>query len=125
MPHGRPRLRRRYYPRGGHCSRTPVREAIAQLETQGLIQQEPGVGPRVKKLDRRELEESFELREILECSAAAMAAQRITEPELAALAHVCDQYESLGRDAFAFGGAPSGPPLLSGRDERGRTWRFT
>jgi len=95
-------------------SRTPVREAIAQLETQGLIQQEPGVGPRVKRLDRRELEESFELREILECSAAAMAAQRITDVELAALTELCDQYEAVAERVRAAGGTTV-PPVLSGQ----------
>src|SRR5438067_1436259 len=31
-------------------SRTPVREAIAHLEAEGLIEQQPGIGPRIKVL---------------------------------------------------------------------------
>jgi DNA-binding GntR family transcriptional regulator len=87
-------------------SRTPVREALVQLETQGLIEQQPGLGPRVKALDRRGLEESFELRGMLEGSAAALAAERVTDAELAALEDLCGQYEAVVgrlRDAGAAG----------------------
>src|SRR4051794_27784009 len=76
-------------------SRTPVREALVQLEADGLIEQQPGVGPRTKALDRRELEEFFELREILECSAASIAAKRITDQELSGLEELCRQYDSI------------------------------
>src|SRR5579872_4314409 len=73
-------------------SRTPVREALAHLETQGLVEQEPGFGPKVRRLSREELVESFELREILECGAAAIAAERITDAEL------LDEYEATVRN---------------------------
>jgi DNA-binding GntR family transcriptional regulator len=75
-------------------SRTPVREALARLETQGLVEQEPGFGPKVRRLSREELVESFELREILECGAAAIAAQRITDLELRELEELLDEYEA-------------------------------
>ncbi|HVR87867.1 MAG TPA: GntR family transcriptional regulator, partial [Planctomycetota bacterium] len=75
-------------------SRTPVREALAHLETQGLVEQEPGFGPKVRRLSREELVESFELREILECGAAAIAAQRITDAELGELSVLLDEYEA-------------------------------
>ncbi len=73
-------------------SRTPVREAIIQMETQGLVEQVEGVGPRVKSLDRADLDETFELREMLEVAAIGKATLRITEPELCELQSVCDQY---------------------------------
>jgi DNA-binding GntR family transcriptional regulator len=75
-------------------SRTPVREALAHLETQGLVEQEPGFGPKVRRLSREELVESFELREILECGAAGIAAQRITDSELRELSELLDEYEA-------------------------------
>ena len=79
-------------------SRTPVREALAHLETQGLVEQEPGFGPKVRRLSREELVESFELREILECGAAAIAAERITDAELRELSELLDEYEATVRN---------------------------
>lgn len=78
-------------------SRTPVREAIILLETQGLVEQIAGLGPHVKSLDRGELDEAFEFREVLESAAAAKAAERITDSELAALNALCEQYRALAR----------------------------
>lgn len=63
-------------------SRTPVREALVRLEALGLIEQHTGLGTIVCEPDRQEIEECFELREILECGAVALAAQRVTEVEL-------------------------------------------
>jgi DNA-binding GntR family transcriptional regulator len=73
-------------------SHTPVREAISQLESEGLIEQLPRLGPRVKVIDRRELEELFDLREMLESGAAAKAAERITAGEIAELRNLCEQF---------------------------------
>lgn len=78
-------------------SRTPVREAIIQMESQGLVEQVEGVGPRVKNLERPDLEETFELREMLEVAAIGKAVQRITEPELQELQSICDQYLASAR----------------------------
>jgi DNA-binding GntR family transcriptional regulator len=75
-------------------SRTPVREAIVHLEAQGLVEQQPGAGPTVKVLNRREMEETFELREVLECGSAVFAASRITDAEIAGLEQLLDQYEA-------------------------------
>ncbi len=78
-------------------SRTPVREAIIQMETQGLVEQVEGVGPRVKSLQRPDLEETFELREMLEVAAIGKAVNRITEPEVRELQSICDQYLAAAR----------------------------
>ncbi len=55
-------------------SRTPVREAINQLAAEGLAEFRPREGAFVKSFDRREIEELYELREILECHCARKAA---------------------------------------------------
>ncbi len=78
-------------------SRTPVREAIIQMETQGLVEQVDGIGPRIKVLSRPDLEETFELREMLEVAAICKAVLRITESELGELQSNCDQYLALTR----------------------------
>jgi DNA-binding GntR family transcriptional regulator len=66
-------------------SRTPVREALKQLETEGLVEIRPRVGTFVTAPTRREVVEGFELKEILEGAAARLLAQRGEVPEVAAL----------------------------------------
>lgn len=76
-------------------SRTPVREAIIQLVSQGFVEQVPGQGPTVRGIDRPELEEILEFRELLETAAAAKAAARITAAELAELQGICRRTRAL------------------------------
>jgi DNA-binding GntR family transcriptional regulator len=66
-------------------SRTPVREALKQLQTEGLVEIRPRVGTFVTAPTRLEVIELFELKEILEGAAARLLAQRGEIPELAAL----------------------------------------
>lgn len=81
--------------KGIGVSRTPVREALVRLETLGLIEQSPGIGTRVREPMRREIEEFFELREVLECGAVRLAAQWINAHELAELDALVQQYRSV------------------------------
>ena len=68
----------------------PVREATAQLASEGLVEHRPGVGSFVASCSREELAELYDLREALECHAAAQAAQRIGTDELAVMSR-CNQ----------------------------------
>jgi DNA-binding GntR family transcriptional regulator len=63
-------------------SRTPVREALKQLQTEGLVEIRPRVGTFVTAPTRRAIIELFQMKELLEGSAAAMLAQRGEVPEL-------------------------------------------
>jgi len=63
-------------------SRTPVREALKQLETEGLVEIRPRVGTFVARPSRREIVELFEIKELLEGAAARLLAQRGRVPEL-------------------------------------------
>lgn len=65
-------------------SRTPVREALKQLQTEGLVQIRPRVGTFVTEPSRRELVELFEMKELLEGAAARLLAGRgmVRETEL-------------------------------------------
>ncbi|HNX27539.1 MAG TPA: GntR family transcriptional regulator, partial [Phycisphaerae bacterium] len=47
-------------------SRSPVREAISHLISEGLLQKLPGYGAYVKIPDRREIEELMVVRELME-----------------------------------------------------------
>ncbi|GAA3783396.1 GntR family transcriptional regulator [Streptomyces phyllanthi] len=63
-------------------SRTPVREALKQLQTEGLVEIRPRVGTFVTAPSRREITELFEMKELLEGAAARLLARRGRVPEL-------------------------------------------
>ncbi len=63
-------------------SRTPVREAIRKLTTEGLLYQVPSSGTFVTKPDRQSIVEMFEVRLALEGLAAEKAALIIRAPEV-------------------------------------------
>jgi DNA-binding GntR family transcriptional regulator len=60
----------------------PVREAITQLVSEGLISHQPGVGSFVAQFSRQELAELYDLREAIEAHAIEKAAEIITEESL-------------------------------------------
>ncbi len=64
------------------ASRTPVREALKQLQAEGLIVIRPRVGTFVAAPSRLEINELFEVKEILEGAAARLFANRGAVPEL-------------------------------------------
>jgi len=63
-------------------SHTPVREAISQLQSEGLVVQTAHQGAFVRQPTRHELVEIIEIRTTLECAAAAQAARRIDGGQL-------------------------------------------
>jgi DNA-binding GntR family transcriptional regulator len=67
-------------------SRTPVREAIRQLEADGLVIHLPRQGATVRSLDYAEVIELYEMRAVLEGTAARLAARAASSVELAELA---------------------------------------
>ena len=66
-------------------SRTPVREALRRLAALGLVSFEPNRGFRVRTLSRTEMWEAFLLRAELESLVTGIAAERMTEGDLAEL----------------------------------------
>src|SRR4051812_41671740 len=73
-------------------SRTPIREALLQLEAQGLVEVEPNRGAVVKSFDAADLRDLYEVRALLEPAAAARAATRITATQITELEHLCDDH---------------------------------
>jgi DNA-binding GntR family transcriptional regulator len=65
-----------------NVSRTPVREALKQLQVEGLVEIRPKVGTFVRQITRREIVEMFEVKEVLEGMAARLLARRGQVPEL-------------------------------------------
>jgi DNA-binding GntR family transcriptional regulator len=63
-------------------SRTPVREALRRLQAQGLLEHLPGGGVTVSLHDFRAVSQLYVFREILEGSAARLAAKHADEVEV-------------------------------------------
>lgn len=66
-------------------SRTPVREALKQLEIDGLVESIPNRGAFVIGLSKQDYEDLFDLRKIYEIQAVKWAIERITTDEMDAL----------------------------------------
>ncbi|RMF33361.1 MAG: GntR family transcriptional regulator [Alphaproteobacteria bacterium] len=56
-------------------SRTPVREALRRLEAEGIVEHRPRIGAAIRRLEHGEIVELYEMRMVLERSAAEMAAR--------------------------------------------------
>lgn len=63
-------------------SRTPIREALKQLQVEGLVEIRPKVGTFVREITRREIVEMFDVKESLEGLAVRLMARRGRTPEL-------------------------------------------
>jgi DNA-binding GntR family transcriptional regulator len=66
-----------------HVSRTPLREAIRMLAAEGLVALLPNRGAVVKQMSEQDVIDTFEVIAGLEGQAGALAAERVTEPQLA------------------------------------------
>lgn len=63
-------------------SRTPVREAINRLQLEGLVVNDPARGTIITELDHGMMSELYAMREVLEGTAAGLAARHASEVEI-------------------------------------------
>ncbi len=85
-------------------SKTPVRHALARLQSEGLVVAIPWQGKRVVSLTLEEVSQLYDVREALEGMAARLAAGQLGEEVLAQMtAHVADSERHLAQgDMEAF-----------------------
>jgi len=76
-----------------NVSRTPIREALRQLEREGLVQSIPNRGVIVKGISNQDIEDIYTIRMMIEGLAARWAAEKITEKEIEELKEVVDLEE--------------------------------
>ncbi len=86
-------------------SRGPLREAIRRLEGLRLVVRIPHIGARVVSLSTTELLEIYRVREAMEGMACRLAAENMTDDEIAGLRKLLDEHEhhlqeSEGRSYF-------------------------
>ncbi len=63
-------------------SRTPIRESFRQLESEGFLTVIPRKGAVVSNITRKDIEDFFELKSLLEGYAARVAAEKMTEKDV-------------------------------------------
>jgi DNA-binding GntR family transcriptional regulator len=79
-------------------SKTPVREALARLCVEGLMEAFPRRGYRVTPVTLKDMNDLFAIRGALEGTAAALAAQNLTETELETLDGLADTTYIVGEN---------------------------
>lgn len=82
-------------------SRTPVREAFTRLVSRGLLTATP-VGLAVAELDRRQIQELYAMRALIEGAAARLAAENAAPADLAAIRHANDRFERIANEPEEF-----------------------
>ncbi len=78
-------------------SRIPVREALRQLEAEGLVTINPHHGATVSSLSIDEVRELFELRALIEADLLRRAIPRMAPADLERAAEILDEYEEAFR----------------------------
>ena len=63
-------------------SRTPVREALRQLELEGLVEIIPNKGARVTGITKKDIDDIYQIRYLLEGLSARWATEHVTEEQL-------------------------------------------
>lgn len=82
-------------------SRTPVREAMRKLESEGLLLNEPFRGAMVMRLDAEDVRQLFAVRELLESAAVGWCALNATAAEIGAMRDLIAQEANALADAPA------------------------
>jgi DNA-binding GntR family transcriptional regulator len=78
-------------------SRTPLREALFQLESEGFVAMTPRRGAVVRALSRQDAAETYQVKGVLEGLAARLACARMQDGTLRRLEEIGSAIESLGR----------------------------
>jgi DNA-binding GntR family transcriptional regulator len=101
LPPGEP-IRQEAVARELGISRIPVREALRELEVEGLVTIVPHSGARVATLDFEECLEIYEIRERVEPLAFARSAERISAAQVASAGALCHEVEQCAADGTAW-----------------------
>ncbi|PYG29945.1 GntR family transcriptional regulator [Pelagimonas varians] len=82
-------------------SRTPVREALRKLENEGIVEHRARIGAVIRTLSQTEVVELYEMRVVLERTAAEMAAKHISPAEIDFLEYLNTQIHKARGEAPA------------------------
>lgn len=76
-------------------SRTPIREAFLQLESDGFVKVQPRKGAIVTELSLKDAEETYVIKGVLEALAAGLATEYISENEIENLIKLNQQLDKI------------------------------
>ena len=79
-------------------SRTPIREAFRQLESEGYLTVIPRKGAVVAVHTEKDIEEFYSIKSVLEGYAAQLAAERMTEKDIDKLETINNRLEKLSKN---------------------------
>src|SRR4051812_20544651 len=82
-------------------SRTPVRDALRRLESEGMLEMEPRNGLVVASMSRQAMLELYVMREVLEGTAARLCARNASDIELLELSELVKREAKLADDLGA------------------------
>lgn len=82
-------------------SRTPIREALGRLETQGVVAHDGRRGMVVASLDHDQLGELYEVRAVVEGLAARLAARHAAPEEIQLLRRLVEEGRAVAGDPVA------------------------
>lgn len=78
-------------------SKTPVREALQQLEKEGFVENVPGKGSFVSQFSLQDIRDLFEMREVIECAVIRRVAAK-ADFDMANARLICDKFKSSDTD---------------------------
>jgi len=81
-------------------SRSPVREALGQLEAEGLVVLTPQKGAQVSPISRAEIAELFELRLLVEPHLIALAIPEMTDADLNKATSIISEMADISLDGW-------------------------
>ncbi|MCA8988204.1 MAG: GntR family transcriptional regulator [Planctomycetaceae bacterium] len=106
-------------------SATPVREAAGQLANEGLVELVPQLGAVVRRIDRDELIEIYEVRLAIEPYAARLAAQRASEKHLHRLAAEMNRMKQLAEKQSTLETSVAGKQIAKQFDKADYSFHMT
>lgn len=74
-------------------SRTPLREAISQLVTEGIIEYRPYRGNLVRRFNAKQVQDLFQVRKALEVLAMRLAIPKLSQEHIETIRHILDDVE--------------------------------
>lgn len=77
-----------------NVSQMPIREALQQLQGEGLLIIEPNKGAHVRKVDKQFLESIYEIRQLIEVFLTVKCLENITDKDLRLLSQIQKKYEA-------------------------------
>ncbi len=82
-------------------SRSPVREALGQLEAEGLVILTPQKGAQVSPISRDEISELFELRLLVEPHLLALSIPEMTDADVKKATSIISEMADIGVDGWS------------------------